>query len=228
MSFPILAVDRDTAIFLRENTGWKQRGIDGVRVDNMSEALVKLSGDTFLFVTINADNIGYLSMLPVMREIVSIPIFIITDNFTINEQVKALHAGADAYAPFQATVEDNILSALALLHRYGEQGKRPHRHPKTIPYRNLLIFPSMRQVFCNDAEVKLTKKEYNIFLLLLANRGLPLSFRQIYRRVWGIGYEDKDHHALWNHITELRRKIREATGERGHIENVRDTGYRLL
>ncbi|MDL2272965.1 response regulator transcription factor [Oscillospiraceae bacterium OttesenSCG-928-G22] len=227
MSFPILAVDRDAELFRRENAGWKQRGIEGVRVDSMSEALEELGKGAFLFVAINADNIGYLPMLPVMRELTTTPIFIITANFTINEQVRALHSGADVYAPFQGSVEDNIMSALALLHRYGEQGKRPRRQSKAIPYRKLLVLPGLAQVFCGDVEVPFTPKEYNIFLYLLANCGIRVSFRQVYRRVWGIEHEDKDHRLLWNHIIRMRKKISDVTGEGGYIENKRGIGFLL-
>lgn len=227
MSYSMLAVDRDIHVHLREKAEWERHGIGSVRVDSMSEAVEELSRSEFFFVSINADNINYLPMLPVLREMSSVPIFIITTSFSIAEQVEALHSGADAYTFFQGKVEDNVASALALLHQYSEQGKRLRKQPKVIAYRKLLILPRLRQVFCGDIEVPLTKKEYDIFAFLLANRGTTVSFGQIYRRVWGPGHEDADHNLLWNHIIRMRKKIAEATGEDGYIVTARGDGFRL-
>lgn len=227
MSYPILAIDRDIAVFERERAGWVRRGIDIIQVDTMCDAVETAGRGVFLFITINADNIDYLPMLPVLRKVSAAPVFVITSNYTVDGQVEALHNGAKVYAPFQRSVEENMLSALALLHSYEDARNHPHRQPKVIAYRKLLILPDLRKVCYENREISFTKKEMDIFLYLHANCGITVSFSQIYRRVWGIGYENEESTNLWNHIINIRKKIKEVIGEDGYIESVHGIGFHL-
>jgi DNA-binding response OmpR family regulator len=224
---PILAVDRDETICARERDGWNRRGIDVVQVESMCDALSEAGRNMFLFVAINADNIDYMAMLPALKDAAEAPIFIITSKFNIRDQVEALHNGADVYAPFHSRVEDNIMSTLALLRRYEEQGQPFNRQSKVVTHRRLQIMPKIRQVLCDEKELALTKTEFDILHYLLVNRGISVSYERIFRSVWGVGYEDMNHSVLSNHIVRMKKKIVAATGESGYIENVRDIGYRL-
>ena len=49
----------------------------------------------------------------------------------------------------------------------------------------LEIYPSKRKVFRDRQEIQLTAKEYEILLLLAANKGHVLTYSQIYEKVWG-------------------------------------------
>jgi len=223
----MLAVDGDVEVSLREQAVWQQYGIYTIRTNSMQEAIKELSRGHFLFTAINADNINYLPMLKIMREAAPTPIFIITSHFTIEKQVEAFLNGADVYAPFQEDVEEHILLALAVFQRYHERDRQANRPPIVImTYEKLFVFPAFRQVFCNDIEIHLTKMEFNILVYLMDNRGYVLSYTQIYREIWGLGYDDSAHNILWSHMLNLRKKIALAAGN-GYIENVRDVGYRI-
>lgn len=227
MSYPILSVDKDIAVNQREEAEWKKRGISTVRVNSMSEAMKELGRDSFLFVSINADNIDYMPMLSIMAKSLDTPIFIITSNFDIRDQVEALHNGAEVYAPFQDKVEDNIMSALALLHRYDSQNKRRRKQAKVGSYRELLLLPRRRQVFCRDEEIPMSKTEFDILYYLVANQGIAVTFRQIYQRIWGGTYDDFCKKMVWNHIHRIRKKIADVTGEDSYIVNIRGVGFML-
>lgn len=83
---------------------------------------------------------------------------------------------------------------------------------------DLEIDPSQRLVRCNQKEVALTTKEYNLLCLLAVNNGRVLSYSQIYEKVWGealtvnergtIGYHADPHHPFI-------------------IESIREIGYRF-
>lgn len=227
MSLPILAVLKESEWSRSEKIGWNQLGIAAVRVDTMQEAIERLSKEQFLFIVIDADNVNYKPLLGIMSDITGTPIMMGSYHFTVADEVEALHHGADVYAPFQHHSEDNILLALAQLHSYSERGRRPKQDTPFISYDKLLVFPEQWQVFCNDEEISLTKTELDIFLYLLANRGRVLSFGQVYLAVWGNGYEDADHKALWNHAQRLKKKLARASGTQGYIENLKGVGYRL-
>lgn len=46
------------------------------------------------------------------------------------------------------------------------------------------IYPDRRKVYRNSNEINLTTKEFEIFYLLVINRGRVLTYDQIYRKVW--------------------------------------------
>lgn len=227
MNIPMLAVDKDIKTSSREQAVWLQKhGILTVRAGSMQEAIEKLSREPFLFTAINADSITYMPMLKIMREVAPIPIFIITSKYRIGEQVEAILNGADVFALFQKNSEDHISLALAVLQRYHEQNNQP-KGPPIKTYERLFVFPAFRQVFCNDMEIRLTTKEFNILCYLMDNRGYALTYVQIYREVWGMGYDDTEPNTLWTHMVNLRKKIASAAGNDGYIETIRDVGYRL-
>lgn len=226
LRLPILALGRDDELYKREQAVWALRGVDIVRVATMQAAIEKLSRTDYLFVVINADCIEYMPMLKVMREMASIPIVVITSQFSIYEEVEALWNGADAYVPYQQTAEENVMRALAFLHRHSEWSKQK-KHVRIQVYYDLMVFPAFRQVYCGDKEIAFTKKEFDLLLYLIINRGIALTYKQIYRKVWGNGYDEVAHNNLWNHVLRMRKKIAAATGGNGYIENVKDVGYRL-
>jgi len=223
----MLVIDSDLDVSRREQSGWMKSGIPTVRVDTMCEGVKRLGADSFLFTAINADTIHYLPMLKIMDEVSPTPILIITSKFTVYDEVEALHHGADAYVPFNRQVDENIMLALALINRYNERSKRGQNPPNNIAYEKLLVCPGSRQVFCGNEEIPLTEKELDILLYLLNNRGIFLTYNQIYRAVWGNGYDDTPHGTLYNHIVRLRKKIALAAGCNGYLENKRGVGYRL-
>lgn len=227
MSYPILSVDSDLEVNEREQAGWNRRGIGVKQVDNMSDAIEALDRGDFLFVSINADSIDYLPMLPIMREMAATPIFVITSNFTINEQVMALHAGATVYAPFQPDVETNTISALALLDSYNRHSNRPEK-PKMESYHKILLFPEHCEAFYGNRQIPLTDKQFWLFYYLMVNKGITLVYAKIRQFLWGMGYEEKDLNALWNHIKRLRKQIETATGVKGgYIVNIPGIGYKM-
>jgi len=223
----MLVIDSDLDVSRREQAGWMQNGIPTVRVDTMCEGVKRLGAESFLFTAINADTIHYLPMLKIMDEVSPTPILIITSAFTVYDQVEALHHGADAYVPFSRQVDENIMLALALINRYNARGKRPYHPPRTESYEKLLFSPGSSQVFCGNEEIPLTEKEFNILMYLFENRGIVLTYNQIFHRAWGNGYGDASHGTLWNHIIRIRKKLARFTGGDGYIENLRNVGYKL-
>lgn len=227
IQYPILVVDRDEAVFAQEQAGWSQRAIELLRVDSMCEALTEISRRDFLFIAINADNISYLPMLHILRESAGAPIFIVTSDFKISDQVEALHNGAAVYAPFRANVEDNIMSALALVHSYEEQRKGSRKRAKVEIYQPLFVLPELWQVWCDDTLISLTKTEFNILYLLLTNRKRVLLCERIFEHVWGEGNPENPSKLVSNHINNLRHKLSLHPALPGFIKVVHGVGYKF-
>ncbi len=69
------------------------------------------------------------------------------------------------------------------------------------------IYPEYRQVFVGDTEIILKKKEFDILYYLAINKNKILTFKQIISKVWGEEYYTGNHRAVWNQISNLRKKL---------------------
>ena len=90
----------------------------------------------------------------------------------------------------------------------------------------LEIYPNRRKVFRDRQEIRLTAKEYDILLLLAANKGHVLTYSQIYEKVWGDFSSGNESNCIDFHICNLREKLFEAAPNAPfNIRSVREVGY---
>jgi len=92
----------------------------------------------------------------------------------------------------------------------------------TVRVFGLEVDPAGRTVKREGVPVALTPREFDLFLLLVRNRGLALYRDVIYERVWGDIAED-DTRTLDLHIQRLRKKL----GLHKEIRTVYKIGYML-
>ena len=79
------------------------------------------------------------------------------------------------------------------------------------------------RVLRGEEEMHLTRKEYDLLLLFLRNRGRALYRDYLYETVWGDDGTGCDTRTLDTHIARLRRKLNLG----GRLHSVRQIGYML-
>ena len=87
----------------------------------------------------------------------------------------------------------------------------------------LTVDPGARRAWWRDAEITLSKTEFDLLELLVRNAGIVLDRATIYRRIWGYEF-GPDSKNLAVYIGYLRRKLEEA-GAKELIHTVRGVGY---
>ena len=180
-----LSIDKNDIVHERESKFWLSRNVSPVRAASMSEGIEKAANNQFLFIGINAANINYQPELPVLRAMTNNPIFIATTAYTMQEQGVAVSLGADLFGQISDDPNDNYTTVMSNINGLNERSKRRKPSIKLIFCGNILMYPAYHQVFINDAEVKLTKIEYNLLRFFIVNRGYVMSAEQIYGNVWG-------------------------------------------
>lgn len=148
-----------------------------------------------------------------------VPVLMLTARAAVAERVLGLDAGADDYLvkPFAL---DELLARLRALER---------RTPSNGQVRGQLRFGDL--VIDRDAmtckrgerEIPLSRTEYQLLELLLANQGKVLSRDVIFDKVWGYDFGPESN-SLDVYVGYLRRKL-EADGEPRIIHTVRGVGY---
>lgn len=142
------------------------------------------------------------------------PVIFLTAKGALADRVRGLRLGADDYIvkPFEPM--ELIARVEAVLRRSGRLG--------TVRVFGLEVDPAGRIVKRDGRPVALTPREFDLFLLLVRNRGLALYRDVIYERVWGDIAED-DTRTLDLHIQRLRKKL----GLQKEIRTVYKIGYML-
>lgn len=144
-----------------------------------------------------------------------IPVIFITAMNAVSDRVKGLRMGADDYIikPFEI---------LELLARVEVVLRRYNKTTELIEIGGIIIDTVAMIVLRNDAEVSLTKKEYDLLLLFARNPNVALYRETIYERVWNedFPYGSK---TVDLHIQRLRKKV----GWEKILKAVNKVGYRL-
>lgn len=115
---------------------------------------------------------------------------------------------------------------LAILRCHPEIEKYELTGEPMLSLPGLEIYPSKRKVYRDRQEIRLTAKEYEILLLLVANKDRVLSFSQIYEKVWDDFPTGSERNTIGFHICNLREKLYQAAPNAPFtIRSIREVGY---
>ena len=132
------------------------------------------------------------------------PIIFITAKDTENDTVTGFNLGADDYISKPFSLREVIARVKAVLRR--TVTTETERVPERLTYQSLVIDITKKKVSIDDEEVPLTKKEFEILLLLVQNKGRVFSREDILARIWSDEVYVLDRTIDVN-ITRLRKKI---------------------
>ena len=142
-------------------------------------------------------------MLKANKDTAEIPIIFITAKDTENDTITGFNLGADDYISKPFSLREVIMRVKAVLRRTaGVQIKEEEQ----LQYKGLVITIPQKKVTIDGEETSLTKKEFEILLLLLQNQGRVFSREDILAKVWNDEVYVLDRTIDVN-ITRLRKKI---------------------
>ncbi|MFD0366148.1 response regulator transcription factor [Nocardia sp. GCM10030253] len=151
-----------------------------------------------------------------------LPILVLTARDSVSERVAGLDAGADDYLPKPFALEELLARLRALLRR---RATDPDELSETMTFADLSLDPVTREVSRGERAISLTRTEFSLLEMLMANPRRVLTRSRILEEVWGYDFPTSGN-ALEVYIGYLRRKT-EAEGESRLIHTVRGVGYVL-
>ena len=148
-------------------------------------------------------------------------VIIISAKDSLDDKVLGLELGADDYLPkpfHLAELNARIKSVIRRQRRDGEMD---------IRLANIRIVPDTFQVFVDDKEIELNRKEYDI-LLYFANRpGRLVNKNTLAESVWGDHIDQVDNFDfIYAQIKNLRKKLKDA-GALAEPKAVYGFGYKM-
>lgn len=81
------------------------------------------------------------------------------------------------------------------------------KYEPVLSLPGLEIDPAHRKVYCDNQEISLTAKEYDLLCLLAANKGRVLTYDQIYQKIWKEEAFGNANNAIACHVHNLREKV---------------------
>ena len=101
------------------------------------------------------------------------------------------------------------------------------RRPGVFRAGALTIDYDRRRVVREDAEIRLTPKEFDLLSLLVRNHDRVLTHRVILKAVWGKNAVEQPEH-LWTLVAQLRKKIEPDPSNPKYLLSEPWVGYRFV
>lgn len=220
----ILVVDDDSRLRDMITMILKNRMYDVIQAVNGQEAVEMVENHAPDLVLLDV-------MMPVMdgftacekiREISSSKIIMLTAKGEDYDQVKGLTLGADDYVvkPFTPMV---LVARIEAVLRRVEGGKHKRTESNVLVLGLIEMNTAAHTVKIDGQSVELKRKEFELLVYLLKNRGISLSREQILEKVWGYDYLGSDS-TVDTHINRLRNKLGTCSA---YLKTVRGYGYKM-
>lgn len=149
-------------------------------------------------------------------------IIIVSAKDSVEDKVTGLELGADDYLakPFHLTeLHARIRSVIRRKQNHGEV---------SIRLENMNLFPDRHQVYIDEEELKLNRKEFALLYYFVSNPNRLLQKTTLAEAVWGDHAEQADSlDFVYSQIKNLRKKMKTA-GAAPEIKAVYGFGYKLV
>ncbi len=149
------------------------------------------------------------------KEVASI---IISANDSLTDKLQGLDLGADDYLtkPFHLAELNSRIKAVLRRGKFGGN--------ETLIFNEISIDTRSRTAFINGDPITLTRKEYDLLLFFVTNKGRVLSKAIIAEHLWGDNIDMVDNYDfIYVHINNLRKKLTDAGAK--YITTAYGSGY---
>ena len=154
----------------------------------------------------------------IIREEYNTPIIVVSAKVGKEDKLNGLLLGADDYIEKPYDIDILLAKIKGVFKR--------NYNSDILTDGNIRIDKIKSTAYCNDKELSLTTKEFNLLLLLVENKGRVLKKDWIFNKIWGFD-SFSEPQTLTVHIKWLREKIEKDPKNPQRLLTVWGVGYRF-
>lgn len=213
----ILVIEDDIYIGNMVEEALRKNGYGVSRAYSGTEALlvIKDAVPDLILLDLMLPGITGEELLP---QIMNMPVIVVSAKTDIIDKVELLSGGAVDYITKPFDIRE-------LLARIEVQLRKPTIKKTSMVYKDITMNISSHSVLVGNADIKLTKTEYAILKQLMLNPTQVIT-KSILLDLISIDTPDCTESSIKVHISNLRKKLSEASGE-DYIEAVWGIGFKM-
>lgn len=155
-----------------------------------------------------------------IRTITKAPIIFLTGRTSEEDKIKGLVLGGDDYL-----IKPYSLRELSVRIKVNIRRTISYSKPdNTLSFPPLTINTITHEVMCNDEEIKLSNREYELLAILVDKPNKLITFEDISNKLWGT-YSSCERQSIMVTMSRLRKKFSMYEGLENYIETVWSKGY---
>lgn len=148
-------------------------------------------------------------------------VIIISARNSLDQKIEGLSLGADDYLIKPFHLSELNARILAVVRRKSAQGERH------IEFNEIRIDIDGKKVTVNSQVVHMTRKEFDLLLYFIANKGKVISKSAAVEHIWGDDADMVDSFDfIYTHIKNIRKKLSDA-GSKDYFQSVYGIGYKF-
>ena len=152
----------------------------------------------------------------------NVGVLIISARNSLENKIKGLNLGADDYLTKPFHLAELKARVEAVFRR------KAFNSANILHYEDITINLLGREVEANAIPIALTRKEYDMLLYFIANKGKVISKNAIDEHLWGDEIDLIDSFDfIYTHIKNIRKKLMD-TAHKDYIKSVYGVGYKFL
>jgi len=220
----ILIVEDEEGLSESVSSHLSKEGFLCERAFNYDEAIEKINLYSYDCVIVDINLPGGLGF-GIVEELKKISdttgIIIISARNSIDDKLKGLEIGSDDYLTKPFHLSELNARIKSLMRRRQFAGKNE------IIYNEIRILPNQRQVLIHKEELHLSKKEYDLLIYFISNKGNALTKTSIAEHLWGDHMDSADSlDVIYSQVKNLRKKLVDH-GSVDYISSIYGIGYKF-
>jgi two-component system, OmpR family, response regulator len=162
----------------------------------------------------------------ILRQEMTVPIFILTAKDDEIDKVVGLDLGADDYMTKPFKIRELMARIRAILRRSEMSDSRSSGADSLIKTGEIEIDAARHKATLKGSPLNLTPKEFELLSFLARNPGIVFNREHLLEKVWGYNYAG-DTRTVDVHIRWLREKIENNPEEPKYLITLRGVGYKF-
>lgn len=214
----VLVIGTDTADADPLARDLRRNGYHVTEAETGADALAMHRAADLVLLNLELPDIDGLKVCRAVRDDSDVPVISVTARDEEVDRVLALQAGSDDCLVKPFGFRELIARIEAIMRRVRPRGARP----ALFDHGPLTLDPDSRELRLDGKPVSLTRKEFDLLHLLVAQPSTVISRKDLMSKVWGYAWPTPSR-TIDMHVSSLRKKL----GDASWIVTVHGVGFRL-